>query len=319
MIKSRDYFKISIVCPVYNEEKAIDHFLDKMTSFLFDNAINHEIIFVNDGSMDKTLEILLNRQKKYNNIVVADLSRNFGKEAALTAGIDIARGDAVIPIDVDLQDPIELIPEMIKKWKEGYEIILCKRIDRSSDTIFKRTTADLFYKLSNFIFEVKLPENVGDFRLLDRKVVDALKLLPERKRFMKGLFAWLGFNTFELEYVRQPRMHGESKFNFWKLWNFAWEGITSFSTFPLRIWTYLGFILSCFSIYYGIYTFIKTIIEGVITPGYASIMVMLTFIGGLLLMGLGIIGEYLGRIYQEVKMRPIYLIRNLYESDNNKE
>jgi glycosyltransferase involved in cell wall biosynthesis len=281
---------------------------------LHDKNIEYEIIFVNDGSLDNTLDILISYQKKYNKIAIIDLTRNFGKEAALTAGLNHATGNIVIPIDVDLQDPVELIPDMIQKWKEGFDVVLCKRIDRTADSFFKRTSATLFYKISKMIFEIELPENVGDFRLMDKKVIEALKMLPERKRFMKGLFAWLGFKVAEIEFVRHPRLSGTSKFNFWKLWNFAWEGITSFSTFPLRIWTYIGFLIALFSIFYGFFTFIKTLIEGVITPGYASIMIMLSFIGGLLLMGLGIIGEYLGRIYQEVKMRPIYLIRNIYES-----
>jgi len=306
---------LSIVCPVYNEEKAIPIFIERISDLLHQKYIEHEIIFVNDGSHDSTLDILISYQKKNNKISIIDLTRNFGKEAALTAGLNHTTGDIAIPIDVDLQDPIELIPDMIQKWKEGFDVVLCKRVDRTAESFFKRTTANLFYKISKMIFEIELPENVGDFRLMDKKVINALKMLPERKRFMKGLFAWLGFSVTEIEFVRPSRISGKSKYNFWKLWNFAWEGITSFSTFPLRIWTYIGFFIALFSIFYGFYTFIKTLIEGVITPGYASIMVMLTFIGGLLLMGLGIIGEYLGRIYQEVKMRPIYLIKNIYKNN----
>ena len=239
-----------------------------------------------------------------------DLSRNFGKEAAMTAGLDACDADAAIPIDVDLQDPPHVIPLLIEKWREGYEVVLAKRTDRSSDGFMKQARPPRCSTASTTGSPPqKIPHDVGDFRLIDRQVIEALRALPERRRFMKGLFAWVGFRTATVEYVRDPRLTGQSKFSGWKLWNFALEGITSFSTAPLEIWTYVGAIISAFSFLYGLLIVAKTLIFGIDVPGYASLLVSVLFLGGIQLLGIGIIGQYLGRVYAEIKQRPIYIVR----------
>jgi polyisoprenyl-phosphate glycosyltransferase len=308
---------LSLVIPVFNESATLDLFIDRVTQvFAREHAITLEFIFVNDGSTDDTLDTLLARQLKDARIKIVDLSRNFGKEAALTAGIQVASGDAIVPIDADLQDPPEIIPAMIAKWREGYEVVLARRANRESDSLVKRTSAGWFYKIHNQIANPRLPENVGDFRLMDRIVVEALKELPESRRFMKGLFAWVGFRSTSIDYERPGRIAGRSKFNGWKLWNFALEGITSFSTDPLRIWTYLGFTVSLAALGFAAFIAVNVMIHGVDVPGYASIMVAVTFLGGLQLIGIGVIGEYLGRTYIESKRRPTYLIRQIYQPED---
>lgn len=304
---------ITLICPFYNEADGIQKFfvqIDNLTTKL--SKYDFEILCVNDGSTDETLKILLAQQKINPHIKIIDFSRNFGKEAALTAGIDYAAGDAVIPIDTDLQDPPELITEMIATWQQGFDVVLAKRTDRSNDNILKRITAYCFYHINKSITDYSIPDNVGDFRLLDRKVIEALKLLPERRRFMKGIFSWVGFKTTTIEYIRQARTRGKSKFNIWKLWNFALEGITSFSTIPLRIWTYIGATVSLLAIFYACFIIIRTLILGIDVPGYASLIVAILFMGGIQLIGIGIIGEYIGRIYYETKQRPIYIINKIY-------
>ncbi len=309
--------ELSLIVPVFNEVDSIGLFLDKITEvFRNQDSFSLEIIFVNDGSTDETLERLLEFQKVNSNIKIIDLSRNFGKEAALTAGLQEARGRIIVPIDVDLQDPPELIIPMIKKWREGYDVVLGRRIDRNSDSWGKRASASWFYRIHNRIAKPKIPENVGDFRLMDRSVVEVLNKLPESHRFMKGLFAWVGFRTACVDYSRTERAAGKSKFNGWKLWNFALEGITSFSSDPLRIWTYLGLLVSVVSFSFAIFIVLKVLIYGVDVPGYASLMVTLMFLGGLQLIGIGIIGEYLGRTYIESKRRPVFVVRRIYEADN---
>ena len=272
----------------------------------------YEIVFINDGSKDNTLNVLLNAKQNFKNIRIINFSRNFGKEAALTAGLDKARGEAAIPIDVDLQDPPELIKDLVARWREGYDVVLAKRADRTSDSFAKRVSADLFYKLNGKISNVDIPNNVGDFRLMSKRVVEALKQLPENQRFMKGLFAWVGFKTVAIEYVREKREAGQSSFNGWKLWNFALDGITSFSTLPLRIWLYIGALVSFLSFLYGSFIILKTLIFGVDLPGYASLAVIMLFLGGIQLIGIGILGEYIGRIYSESKRRPSYIIEGEY-------
>lgn len=302
---------LSIVVPVYNEQGVTKIFLSEITKVLTQVNKNYEIIFINDGSKDNTLEELIILKKEYVNIKIVNLSRNFGKEAALTAGLDVSEGRAIIPIDVDLQDPPELILEMVKKWEEGYDVVLAKRTDRTSDTFLKRFTANIFYKLHNKISDIKIPENVGDYRLFSRKVLDAIKLLPENQRFMKGIFSWVGFRTTTVEYTRIERVAGKTSFNGWKLWNFALEGITSFSTLPLRIWLYIGGIISFLSFLYGSFIIIKTLAFGIDLPGYASLLSIVLFLGGIQLIGIGILGEYLGRIYMETKNRPSYIIQEI--------
>ena len=271
-----------------------------------------EIVAVNDGSKDDTLNHLIQIYQKDSRFKVVDLSRNFGKEAALTAGIEFASGGAVIPIDADLQDPPEVIPELVKKWEEGFDVVNAVREERAGETAVKKGTAHLFYRLFNKMSHVKIPEDTGDFRLLSRKAVEALKAMPERRRFMKGLFAWVGFKTTEIKYFRDARLAGETSFNYWKLWNFALDGITSFSTFPLRICSYLGLGVAFLALIYAAIIIAKTLLYGDQVKGYPSLMAVVLFIGGIQLIGLGIIGEYLGRVYEETKQRPIYLTKQVY-------
>ncbi len=304
---------ISIVCPFYNEHEVIDGFFRRLIPVLKATGEKFEVVCVNDGSRDDTLPLLLAAQESYPGVRIVDLSRNYGKEAALTAGIDLARGDAVIPIDADLQDPPELIPRLLEKWREGYEVVLARRGDRSTDGWFKAFTATCFYRFHNRVANLQIPENVGDFRLMDRCVVEAIRRLPERHRFMKGIFAWVGFKTAAVEYVREARVAGASKFSGWRLWNLALEGITSFSTVPLRVWTYIGLLVAGISFVYGSFIIVRTLVHGADMPGYASLFVAITFLGGLQLIGLGVIGEYLGRVYTESKQRPLYVVRKIHE------
>ena len=301
---------ISLVIPFYNEGNTVLDFFKQI--FPIVNEIKQyifEFVCVDDGSTDDTFANLLNI--KDDRLKIIQLSRNFRKEAALTAGIDYAAGDAIIPIDADLQDPPELIITMLQKWEEGFEVVLAKRRKRLSDSWLKRNSAKCFYKLHNWLADFKIPDNVGDFRLMDRVVVEALKKLPERQRFMKGLFAWVGFKSAIVEYDRPVRISGTTKWSKWKLWNFALDGITSFSTLPLRVWSYLGFLLALFAFLYGSWIMLRTFISGVDLPGYASLFVAILFIGGVQLIGIGVLGEYLGRVYQETKQRPIYVVRKI--------
>ena len=298
--------KISLVVPVYNEEESIKLFCDNVFRIL--ESYDVEIVFVNDGSTDSTESILQEYARDYENIKEISFTRNFGKEPALFAGIEKATGDAVIPIDVDLQDPITLIPKMIEEWQKGADVVLAKRNDRHSDSHFKRKTAEWFYRLHNKISKPKIEENVGDFRLMSREVVDNVLKLEERNLFMKGILSWVGGKTVILEYTRAERYAGKTKFNGWKLWNLALEGITSFSTFPLRVWTYIGFFVAAISFMYGVWMVIDKLIWGNPVAGYPSILVSILFLGGVQLIGIGVLGEYIGRIYIEVKQRPRYII-----------
>lgn len=306
---------LSLVVPVYNEAEMVEFFLERVKQ-VFENtpSIRLEVVYVNDGSSDETLNSLITLQASNPFIRIVDLSRNFGKEAALTAGLRAATGEVVVPIDVDLQDPPELIHNMVEKWREGYDVVLGRRINRDNDSWIKRVSASWFYRIHNRLAEPEIPENVGDFRLMDRVVVDSLNNFPESRRFMKGLFAWIGFRTACVDYSRPTRAAGTSKFNGWRLWNFALEGITSFSTTPLRLWTYLGSTVALLSFLFALLIVLKILILGIDVPGYASIVVTITFLGGLQLIGIGVIGEYLGRSYIESKRRPIYLVRRIYES-----
>jgi glycosyltransferase involved in cell wall biosynthesis len=304
---------ISIVVPFYNEGNGVDLFYEALSPiFISVSDMDFEIVCVDDGSSDDTLDKLISISEKDCRFQVIELSRNFGKEAALTAGINSAIGHAVIPIDADLQDPPDLIPELIKEWKKGAEVVLARRADRSSDSFLKRKTAEIFYCIHNKLSSIQIPENVGDFRLMDRVVVDALMQIREQHRFMKGLFAWVGYKTVTVDYVRNVRLTGTTKFSGWKLWNFAIEGITAFSTMPLKFWTYLGGIGALFTFCYIVFILLRTLIYGVDTPGYASLLVAILFLGSLQLIGIGLLGEYVGRIYMETKHRPLYLIRKHY-------
>jgi len=299
---------LALLVPMYNEEESIPLFFSAIKTVMTDVDVDYKIICVDDGSSDNTLKMLLAEADKDQHVQVVALSRNFGKEAAMTAALDYVEADAAIPIDADLQDPPELIGEMVEKWREGFDVVYAKRVSRDADTAMKRGSAGSFYKLFNKLSQIKIPENVGDYRLMDSRVLEALKSLPEKDRFMKGLFCWPGFSSYTVEFERQERTAGETKFNYWKLWNFALSGITSFSSLPVRAGVYLGLLISFTAFIYGSWIITKTILFGADTPGYASILVVVLFLGGVQLTFLGLLGEYIGRIYMEVKNRPIYWV-----------
>ncbi|MBC3211267.1 glycosyltransferase family 2 protein [Serratia fonticola] len=301
--------KISLVVPVFNEEEAIPLFYKSVREYKEFADKDIEIVFVNDGSSDKTENIISALSLADEKIKVINFTRNFGKEPALFAGLEASSGDVIIPIDVDLQDPIEVIPLLLNKWENGAEVVLAKRIDRQSDGRMKRKTAEWFYRIHNKISKPAIEENVGDFRLMSREVVDNIKLLPERNLFMKGILSWVGGKVDIVEYSRAQRVAGSSKFNGWKLWNLAIEGITSFSTFPLRVWAYIGFFVATLSFIYGAWMILDKLIWGNPVPGYSSIIVSILFLGGVQLIGIGVLGEYVGRIYVETKRRPRYIVK----------
>ena len=302
---------LSVVVPVKNEEQAIVPFVERVSAILEAAAAGEgwEILFVDDGSTDSTLAVIIAANIRDQRVRGLSLSRNFGKEAALSAGLDHARGRAVIPMDVDMQDPPEVLPEMISKWRDGYEMVFGVRRCRREDSPAKRLTAGLYYRAHNLVSQDKIPANAGDFRLLDRKVVEVIRALPERNRFMKGLFAWAGFKQASVEYDRAEREVGSTKFGYWKLWTLALDGITSASTAPLRMWSYVGASIAFIALCYAGFLAVETMMFGNPVPGYASIMVSVLFMGGVQLISLGILGEYVGRILTETKQRPLYVIR----------
>ncbi|RUR42377.1 glycosyltransferase family 2 protein [Vreelandella populi] len=304
---------LSLIVPVLDEEESIGTFLAAINEHLTTLPAELEILFVDDGSSDNTIAEIERAQEDDGRVRYIKLSRNFGKEAAMTAGLDHATGDAVIPMDVDLQDPPKLINEFFRLWQEGYDTVYGLRRDRNEDTRGKRASANMFYRVFNWLSHTEIPANTGDYRLMDRKVVEALKKLPERNRFMKGMFAWPGFSSIGVEYSRPARHAGQTKWNAWKLWNFAIDGLTSFSTWPLRVWTYIGLSVAMLSLIYMSYIIIRTIIFGVDWPGYASIMSAILFFGSVQLISIGVLGEYIGRLYIESKNRPLYLV----ERDSN--
>ena len=304
--------EFSVVVPLYCEEANIGYLFGRLEAVLDRLGLAYEIVCVDDGSHDNTLKGLRAQWERNNRIKVVALSRNFGKEVALSAGIDYARGQAVIPIDADLQDPPELIETLVAKWKEGYDVVYAKRRSRQGESWFKKWTAIAFYRVIGKMSRVPIPQDTGDFRLLDRRVVEVLVRLPERTRFMKGLFAWVGYRQAEVLYDRDPRYSGETKWNYWRLWNFAVDGIVSFSATPLKVWSYVGITFAMLSFLYGSYLFLRTVFFGIDVPGYASLMVAVLFLGGVQMVSLGILGEYLGRVYEEVKGRPLYLVRDTY-------
>ncbi len=307
---------LSIVVPLYNEADNIDIFLDRTERVLQDLIDplggSYEFIFIDDGSSDDTVEKLLQHRDRNTQIKIISLSRNFGKESAMCAGLHYATGAAVVPMDVDLQDPPELLPDLFEKWLEGYDVIYAIRRDRQADPWMKRLTAFVFFRFFNQVAETKIPKDTGDFRLMDRRVIQALVELPERTRFMKGLFTWVGFRQIGVEYDRHSRARGNTKWNNRRLWKLAMDGITSFSIVPLRVWTYIGLMISFLALSYGGFLTIRTVVGGIDVPGYASLMVTMLFLGGLNLFTLGVLGEYLGRIFMEVKGRPLYLLRETY-------
>lgn len=311
---------LSVIVSMYNEEESLDVFFETLGSVLDTlNKYTYEIVCIDDGSVDDTYAILEEYAKKDARIKIIKFSRNFGKEYGVMAGLKYCSGRAAIPIDVDLQDPPELIARFIEKWEEGYDMIYGIRNDRQSDTFLKRWTAKLFYKTYNLMTRSPIPYNAGDYRLIDRKVIDAILELKECNVFMKGIFGWTGFKSCGIPYTRQKRCKGESKWNYWKLWNFALDGITASTTFPLRVWSYLGTFLSVSGMLYAFYIIIRTIVQGTDVPGYASLLVFILVLGGLQMIILGILGEYIGRIFIEVKNRPLYIIEkkvNLHGKEN---
>lgn len=306
-----EYPFVSLVVPVFNEEASIGIFLEAIAPIIETLGCKYEILFVNDGSSDNTLQALRSAKARDAAVKILSLSRNFGKEAALTAGLDHAKGDVVIPIDADLQDPPELISTFIARWRDGADIVYGVRGSRASDGVLKRITAGYFYRLFNLISPIQIPFNAGDYRLMDRKVVDEINKLRERSRFMKGLMAWPGFRSESVEFKRRQRVAGGSNWNYWRLWNFALDGITSFSTLPLRLWLYVGAVISLLSFIYAAFIVIHTFWIGGGVPGYPSLMVAIMFFGGIQLFSIGLIGEYIGRIFHETKARPIYIIETI--------
>ena len=306
---------LSVIVPAYNEEEVLPAFHARLTTALaaipsLENS--WEVVYVNDGSNDNTLQVLKEMQKLGGSIGIANLSRNFGKEAAMSAGLKLSRGDAVILIDADLQDPPELIGKMIDVWQQGADVVNMKRVSRQGETWFKKASAKWFYRVINGLSEVRIPENVGDFRLLSRRAVNALNLLPERNRFMKGLFAWIGYRQVEVEYDRHPRAAGQTKWPYFKLLNFAIEGITGFSVVPLRLASYAGFLTAFSAFIYALFLLVKTLMIGESVKGFPTLILTILILGGLQLMAMGIIGEYLGRLFMESKNRPLYLLDEYY-------
>ena len=305
---------LSIVVPVYNEQDVLPEFHRRLSAVLDAMTVSAEIIYVNDGSRDNSIHVIQALKDDDSRVAVIDLSRNFGKEIALSAGLDHAEGDAVVVIDADLQDPPEFIPELFKRWLEGgVEVVYAKRVAREGESFMKKATAHAFYRVMRMASTVQLPEDTGDFRLLSRRAVHALRRLREHHRFMKGLFAWIGFRQEAIPYRRAPRYAGSTKWNYWKLWNFALEGITSFTIFPLKVSTYLGLFTSLGAFIYALVIIAKTVIHGDPVRGYPSLMVVILFLGGIQLLGIGVIGEYMGRMFNESKQRPLYLL-NQYSS-----
>jgi glycosyltransferase involved in cell wall biosynthesis len=274
-----------------------------------------EFVYVNDGSQDNTLDVLYELRRNDPRIAIVDLSRNFGKEIALTAGLDKANGDAVIVLDADLQDPPELIPDLVREWQSGFDVVYAQRQSRDGESMLKRSTAHLFYRIMGRIGKVRIPPDTGDFRLLSRRAVAALREIREHHRYMKGLFAWIGFPQKAVLYIRDPRFAGTTKWSYWRLWTLAIEGFTSFTTAPLKIATYIGLLTAFASFLYGVAIMYKTLMYGDPVRGYPSLMVVILFLGGIQLIGIGVMGEYLGRMFNESKRRPLYLLKGYEPAD----
>lgn len=305
---------LSVVVPAYNESLVLLEFHTRMTEVMRATGMSYEIIYVDDGSTDDTATVLKRLRDGDQAVAVIELSRNFGKEVALSAGLDHASGDAVIIIDADLQDPPELVDDFLREWRNGYDIVYGRRTDRDGESWLKVTTAKWFYRVINRLSDVDIPRDSGDFRLISRRALDALMSLRETHRYMKGLYAWVGFPQKEILYHRQARAAGTSKWNYWRLWNFALEGITSFSAVPLKMSTYLGVATSSVAFLYGVYFLLRTLFLGNPVPGYPSLMLVVLFLGGVQLICLGIIGEYLARTYNESKSRTLYFMKGYHPS-----
>ena len=300
--------QLSLIVPLFNEEEMIPVFWDRVEKIVPSFCRDYEYIFVNDGSKDNSLASLKKLAEQYPHVKIISLSRNFGKEAAVTAGLSVSRADAAVILDVDLQDPPELLPLLWEKFQQGYENVYGQREDRSSDSFFKRFSAACFYKVYNCLADYPIPYNTGDYRLMSRRAVEAVLKLPERERFMKGLFSWVGYKSIAIPYRREERVAGKTKWNYWRLWNFALGGLTASTSIPLKLWTYFGLLVSCGAFLFALWTAFKKIIWGNPVSGYTSLMVVILFFSGVQLITLGVLGEYLSRIFSEVKQRPVYLI-----------
>ena len=305
---------LTVVVPAYNEMSVLEEFHCRMTQVMSATGMDYEIIYVDDGSTDGTAGLLSRLRDDDQTVAVIELSRNFGKEVALSAGLDHANGDAVIIIDADLQDPPELVNEFLREWRNGYDVVYGRRTDRKGESWLRTTTATWFYRVMNRLSDVEIPRDSGDFRLISRPALEALVSLRETHRYMKGLYAWVGFAQKEVPYLRQARAAGESKWNYWQLWRHALEGITSFSDVPLKLATYLGIFTSFAAFFYGLYFLMRTIILGNPVPGYPSLILVVLFLGGVQLVCLGIIGEYLARTYNESKARALYFVKGYHPS-----
>ena len=301
--------------PAYNEEEVLPEFHETLVTVLSELPVYLEIVYINDGSTDNTLGVINGLRAKDKRVTLIDLSRNFGKEIALSAGLHKVAGDAVVIIDADLQDPPELIPELIKEWENGYDVVYAKRTFRGGESFLKKTTAHFFYRIMQRVGKFTIPEDTGDFRILSRRAVSALNTFKEHHRFMKGLFAWIGFRQKAVHYQRDARRAGETKWNYWHLWNFALDGITSFTIAPLKISTYIGLVTALGAFGYGIYMVIETLLHGNEVAGYPSLIVIVLMLGGIQLVAIGVLGEYLGRIFNETKQRPLYFINEYLPSE----
>ncbi|KFJ42569.1 glycosyltransferase family 2 protein [Francisella philomiragia] len=305
----------SIIIPVKDESEGIDHLFNRLMPILEQLPTKYELVFINDGSNDNTLDLLLEKQKSIPEIAIVDLSRNFGKEAALFAGFANCKGDAAISIDADLQDPPELILEMVEHWLNGYEVVTAVRENRDTDTSTKKHTAGLFYTVMNKISETKLTPNAGDYRLLNRAAINAFLELKEKVRFNKGLLTWIGFKEKIVYHAREERVAGQTKWNYWKLFKFSIDGITSFSRAPLEIWSYIGVFVAFMSFLYGSFFILKSLVFGIDVPGYPSLITFILFFSGLQMIGIGMLGSYIGRIFIETKHRPLYIVREVHRSE----
>lgn len=302
-------FLLSVVVPAYNEEEVLPEFHSRLSAVLNDLGCEAEIVYVNDGSSDGSARVITDLREGDGRVVLVNLSRNFGKEIAMTAGFDHATGAAVVVIDADLQDPPELIPQLLQEFHNGYDVVYAQRVSRAGEQAFKKASAFLFYRLIQTATRVQIPADTGDFRLLSRRALEALKKLREQHRFMKGLYAWIGFPQKAVPYHRDPRKAGQTKWNYWKLWNFALEGFTSFTIAPLKVATYMGITTAFAAFVYALWVIYKTLVYGEPVAGYPSLMVVILFLGGIQLMTIGVLGEYLGRMFDETKQRPLYFVQ----------
>lgn len=311
--------KISILIPAYNEQEVLDHLYERLSKLAGETpGYSFEFLFVNDGSRDRTLEIIKKYATKDPRVAYVNLSRNFGKETAMIAGLDHVTGDATVIIDADLQDPPELIPKMIAYWEDGFDDVYARRSSRDGETWLKKATSMAFYRVLQKSTRIPIQQDTGDFRLLDRRCVEALRQIRESQRYTKGMFSWIGYKKKEITYERDPRAAGESKWNYFQLVNLAIEGIVSFTTSPLRFSTYAGMIVSLLAFLYMLYLVIRTLLGGTDLAGYPSMMAVILFLGGVQLLSLGIIGEYIGRIFNETKNRPLYFVEEYHQSGNKK-